>query len=373
MTQRLLDDLELVRSSVSPLLIDPGGFDRIADAVAFLPSKITTFWGLESRLGKQEALADVLLEVKNGSTGHQLLAGPASSALDRLCEQAPVWHDLRLFAQRWADEDSPLHRQIRNIWLEIDTADIVSPQQARSVVRSPSIFFGPDWNNVSRAAVAGLIDAFLAELNVFPDCRDALRALIDALPDGGRVFQIGAMLGRKEAGLRICINQLPAEAIPDWLSTLGAHGNSEPIRRFFDEMGPLLSRFALGFNLRRHGIEKKIGLECYMNPHDLGSSQWAPLLAFLERERLCLASKRKGIMDYPGRNHFPVDSNTLDNGILSKTVFRIIHHLKLTVVGERFVEAKAYLALYRPGLDTKAFSSLKGGDGGRFDGAWIVD
>src|SRR3546814_1625177 len=77
--------LEDSRSSFCEALVGPAEYAWLAEACRLLPSRLATFWGVETRLGEARPAVDLLIEVKRHSPGHALLANGASHVLDRLC------------------------------------------------------------------------------------------------------------------------------------------------------------------------------------------------------------------------------------------------------------------------------------------------
>lgn len=366
-TKSLLSVLELVKPSLPGSLIDAEGYALLAHAAERLPFELATFWGFECRLGEARATMDILFEIKRESQGRHILAGALPSTLDAMCAQWPAWENLRRFAALWADPQHAFSTQIRNIWLEFDTASAGQSLEMTDILSHPCIFFGPDSKTLKKEQDARLIcDALRAIDNPAFD-QDALDALIARLPEESRVFQVGIMLSRPNPGLRVCVGSLAAEEIPVWLHAVGWQGQMDMVANLLRQFPAGLEPFALNVNLMPDGPAEKIGLECYMNWLENDPKQWDPFLNMITAMRLCLPSKHQGILDFQGVTSFSKDYQQLPDGIVYPFLHRKLHHIKLTLMAAQVTEAKAYLALSHPGLNSKAIFSKNAG------GAWLVE
>jgi hypothetical protein len=356
--------LDHVRAALPASLVDAEGYARIAAVAAALPADVTTFWGLECRLGATEAAADILFETRNRSRGQQLLAGRLPSQLDALRQPGSVWESVQRFADAWAAPESPLARTIRNLWLEFDTAGAWSPARAGEALRRPSVFCGPvpDIARDSRP----ILDALSLFGHAAGDVWN-LDAFMSVLPDGARVFQAGLMLSRPTTDLRVCVNKLPPDALAAWLPRTGWRGNAAALRDLFSVLAPLTQTMAVGVDLTADGPADDIGLECYQDWLVDDAQQWVPLLDMLEAWQLCRPSKRQGLLDFPGITQLPDQDRRRDDGVIYLNLFRKIHHLKLRIAAGRVTEAKAYLALSRPAVPFGPSSTALGRD------AWLIE
>ena len=322
-----------------------------------LPMQLSSFWGFECRLGEPEPLSDILFEVKKGTVGPACLAGEDSSILDELWEAYPTWKTFRSFARNWINPEHPWNRDIRNLWLEMDLAG----SDAEKVLRRPNIFFGPD-EKISNERIFELIGE-LEPVFQRPRMR-ALREFIDCLPEGSRIFQIGFMLDRvDDAGIRLCVDKTGTdlEKILSWLTKLRpetSEAEIESLRGVFDAVFPLCRYSTFGFNLTEDGADGAFGVECYEEWLDDAPAQWSPLLDELPRAGLCLPEKAQGVKEYAGITALPLNKRIAGDVIYLNT-YRKIHHLKVTVSGGILTQAKAYLAVSRPGLPLSVFGLLK--------------
>jgi len=366
-TTSLLSVLEFAKPSLPVSLIDAEGYALLALAAAQLPFELATFWGFECRLVEASAKMDILFEIRRQSQGRNILAGDTPSSLDALCAKWPAWENLRKFAGLWADPQHQFSRHIRNIWLEFDTAAIEHPSQADEVLSRPCIFFGPNAKTLKKEEDARLICEALSALENPIVHEKALDALITELPGEARIFQVGIMISRPNPGLRVCVYPLTAQEIPVWLHAVGWQGDTEAIAEILQQLPQGLESFAVDVNWMPDGPAEKIGVECYMNWLEDDPKQWIPFLDMLAAKNLCLPSKYQGILDFQGITRFPKDWPRPAEGIAYTLLMRKIHHIKLSLTAGRIAEAKAYLALSHPGLNSNAIFSKNAG------GAWLVE
>ena len=319
-----------------------------------LPMRLSSFWGFECRLGEPEPFSDILFEIKKEIPGAAILAGEHPSFLDGLCEEYPAWKMLRAFAQSWTNLDHVWNDDIRNVWLEMDLVGT----EAEKVLRQPNIFFGPE-TKTSKERVFSLIEElmFLFERPAAP----ALRKFLDDLPRKASVFQIGFMLTRPDdAGMRLCVNKVAPEEILPWIAELCSMnvGEVASLRDILEAVFPLCRDLSLGFNLTKDGVGDAFGIECYEDWLNEDAEQWLPLLDHLTRKGLCLPEKAQGVRDYAGISTLPLRKRVVGDVVYLNT-YRKIHHLKLTLSRGALTQAKAYLAVNRPGLPVDLFHSWK--------------
>ncbi len=322
--------------------------ERMSRVAARLPPGLSNFWGFECRLAEDAAEADILFQTRRGAPGVSLLAGESPSALETLYTE-PAWGNLRDFATRWQQPDLALHRLVRNIWLEFDIAGVSDTATLEHAIRQPNLFIGPDATSPKRDLIElleGLCHChgrFLAALETLP-------AFLDALPEGARAFQLGLMLTRPaDHGLRVCVNEVPTDEIGPWLQRLFDSPTARALVQVVEAMQGRTEALSFGFNLTPAGLEPGLGLECYQSWKREDRPQWAPLLDELVARGLCLPHKRDGLLAYPGKLPVPKDE-CLINGRLFLETHRRIHHVKLTLTFRGVMQAKAYLAVSRPGL-----------------------
>lgn len=343
-------DLNTIYKDMPEELLEREGYLRLAAVTALLPVELSNFWGLECRLHTADPLADVLFEIKNRSLGQKLLAGHNPSSLDALCAEHSVWREMRTFAGQWAHEANILNKHICNLWLEFDTEQLTSHDFAAHLIRNPSVFLGLRSKELSRPERAEILH-YASDLLHIPGFLLAdLQSFMNSIPPAGQLFQLGSMLGRPSRDIRVCVNQLHPEVIPVWLSDVGWRGDKLALSEFLHRLTPLLRALAIDLNLTEDGPASKIGIECYMDWDNESPEQWAVLLDLMQEFVQCHPGKRKGLLQYPGAVPLPAKRRETSDNALCLSLFKMIHHIKLGWDGGCPTDAKAYLAVYRPGI-----------------------
>jgi hypothetical protein len=133
---------------------------------------------------------------------------------------------------------------------------------------------------------------------------------------------------------------------------------AESLRRVFETVLPLCRSFNFGLNLTEDGAGDTFGVECYKEWLDDDPAQWRTLLGELARCGLCLPEKAQGVMDYAGITALPL-SKRIASDVIYLNTYRKIHHLKLTISRGALAQAKAYLAVTRPGLPMDMFGMMR--------------
>jgi hypothetical protein len=354
----LSDVLRDCAPSFTPDLAGGDAWTALDAACRRLPATLSTFWGVETRLGDDRPELDVLVEIKRGAPGHALLAG-SSAAIDRLCATAETWRALRQFAMTWGDRAHALHGLVRNLWLEFDL--VAARASAADALAVPCVFWGPERAPItSGPALMDLLEAVGRAFAPYPRHlpRDLLDPLVRGLPPGARAFQVGAMRLRGDVVLRVCINAIASNAVPAWLGSAGWSGDLDALREELRALDGLVRAIAVDVDVTAAGLGPKLGIECYLDWTNASSDQWIPLLDFLGGARgLCRPAKRRAIARFPQRTDFSISEqlSVSRSGFLSPVLFRNIHHVKLAFVDDRFTEAKAYLGVARPGVSIGQF------------------
>jgi hypothetical protein len=366
----LADVFAVCEAHLAPALLDPEGRRAVRHVAAAVPAVLSTFWGLEIRLGERQARADILWEVRRDTPGAALLAGQgtepeATAALDALVAASPVWRSLRRFASRWQNDTDPA-RAIGNIWLEADTATAETGAALEAQLHRPCLFWGADPNVADSSkellsALPGLArDTFGLEL-------DAARIAgpIRALPPDADIFQTGVMGGRSGTVVRLCVRNIVAPDAARWLAAIGWPGHVPAVADLLGDFAPLLASVALDVDVTPDGIGPKLGLEFYRPFETVDPGQWQPVFEKLAAFGLALPDKLAGLSGFAGRQRFDQRDAILGRSarIGFPVIARNIHHLKLVVIGAVPVEAKAYLGIYRPGVDYRGIVGSAPGDG----------
>ena len=352
-------DLDLLHGTIPPELLNPDGYRRLTAVADMLPASLTNFWGLESRLHEPMPLTDILFEVKRNTPGHRLLAGQYTSSLDQLCRMYPLWQQIRSFAAQWIQHQSFMNKHILNLWLEFDTEKPISWEAAGGLIGLRSVFLGLRSAELTMDELHELLSQSCDLLQISGETLENVISFIGSIPQPGQLFQLGSMLGRPCRAIRLCINKLNPLLIPDWLKDMGWRGNAKALKAVFDMLAPAVRTLAVDLNFTGTGISEKIGIECYLDWDRKDTDNWADFLDELS-EYVCIhPSKRSGLLRYPGEVPLPASRRKETSDTLSLMLFKMIHHIKLGFHDGGITDAKAYLAIYRPGIQP--------------DNNWLVD
>lgn len=343
---------ELVRSSFTSDLLDEDSLEIMGNICARFPMDFATFWGIECRIGEMAPRGDILFEIKRGAPGHFLLTGEPINLLDTLCEKACIWSKLRGFAHNWLDNEHWSANYIRNIWLEFDSASLNKGAGIDELLKTPSLFWGPNPNKpipyhgwTSMIEEISRFHETIAEAKLICD-------FISVLPESAHLFQLGMMISRSQPVLRLCINRISPEKIPDCLDRMGWQGNLTALRRYLNTFAPFFKSMAVDLDLTPDGLREKLGLECYLDTWgDCASEPWNPCFDFLVELGLCLPWKRDALLAYPRRTRMSQKRDIREKGISYPVLYQDIHHIKLTFTSGDVQEAKAYIGVHRPGIN----------------------
>lgn len=183
--------------------------------------------------------------------------------------------------------------------------------------------------------------------------REAVERVYSALPPGAHVNSIGAMPSRGLRSVRLPVDGISAERVPEFLNRIGWTGPVERVQRVLVGMLDVAPRFRLAVDVTAHGPRSRLGLE--LRPKSshtartarnswLSSArgEWRPVVERLVSQGWCLPEKGAALLAFAGLDQlFGFDS------VLN--VYRGIGIVKVTVSPDD-VEAKAYvgMAVFEP-------------------------
>ena len=311
------------------LLIGSEGCDyieRLTEWLGFL-DKARNF-GLECPLGGKEKRGDFFA----------CLTRAQWAGVPPVFGNECAWQRIADFAAWWtkAQDQAALIRD--EIWVEFDLA---KPPVAVPV---PNFFFGifgQKQQDYFPAVVAGL-----TALGVSMPGSQA-RLLAQCLQFFAPVctgFQIGVMLSRVQAPLRLCAFSVAAEDLQVILATLGRNpfagvSDWEPERL---QLGGVYSAVDLDIGMV---LGNKVGLEIDLSPiHSVRaqrhSTQWPELVNRLEKCGWSEKERGQGVLSWPGGWHCGSADAWLQTG---PVLLRTISHIKLDFQLGLPPKAKAYL------------------------------
>jgi hypothetical protein len=323
--------------------------DAIPDYAAF------GMLGFELRLDR-DSTVDLLVCATRTAAGPRWLHSMAEALASR--QPASPWQPLAAFARQW--HQGRLTDLVDRVWLEFDC------QQDRGITELPipSVFSSTYPTHTDERVLAADLSAVTDALEILlakpltPSLVRILAIIEEALSPGGRTVQVGAMLGRGPAAVRVCVVGPGASALCMVLDRVGWPGAVEQVQSILESLGELSRFLCLDLDVGPTGLAGTAGIEFYVNTSDepADASQWRPLLSRFEHMNLVTVTKSAALGTYP---RVQVSKGFLDRlpaGYARATALlaghRIgrfvmhLHHIKLTVSYHRPAAAKAYMGLW---------------------------
>ncbi len=224
--------------------------------------------------------------------------------------------------------DQTVIPDLESLWYEIDYAEFRKARETGEKI-SPCLFANIKFTHQDAAAWDAFLPPFLGEDRA-KNLRAPLERVLEKLPKGANIKQIGTMTSRGELDVMRLVIMFPGwETIPDGLAAIGWRGDTAALR---EALAPWreTEKIAVNIDLGENGVLPKIGVEVF--------SRWRhPLLVDmfitrLEAAGLCLPSKaealRRWIRIRPDGDPF---------------IQSLIAYFKLNYRDGKIAEAKAYL------------------------------
>ena len=224
--------------------------------------------------------------------------------------------------------DETVVPDLESLWYEIDYAEFRKAQETGEKI-SPCLFANIKFTHQDAAAWDAFLPPFLGEDRA-KNLRAPLERVLEKLPKGANIKQIGTMTSRGELDVMRLVIMFPGwETIPDGLAAIGWRGDTAALR---EALAPWreTEKIAVNIDLGENGVLPKIGVEVF--------SRWRhPLLVDkfitrLEAAGLCLPSKaealRRWIRIRPDGDPF---------------IQSLIAYFKLNYRDGKIAEVKAYL------------------------------
>ena len=344
MTEKFRAIVPELQPFVPRSLIDGRGWERLLERVGGLPAcAVAAGVGFEFRL-VGDASADMAVSVRPGLplldyyVGRGKAAAPGStlSSLGRFLDRV---------AGRENSSDCPCSGWFDSAMLEYDAAGDAAGQPTDPGLFIRLVHDRPHWPSLP---TPGILAATLAKaVGWAEDGREerAVEGVYAALPPGGRVGQIGAMPGRAPRLIRLIVDDVAEEDVPDFLGRLSWPGEAGLVMAVLGEMGDVAPHFRLSLDVSVAGLSPRLGLEFYPlverqdRDHWLttGRSVWRPIVERIQALQWCQADKARGLLDFPGLTRL-----FTERGVL--ILYRGINHVKVTIEAGS-VSAKAYAGL----------------------------
>lgn len=325
-----------VLPDLQPTLLSERAREAVTDIADALPC-LTRQFGFECRLAADDDVVDFGLAVSAADGGREALVGRTGDpVLFHAVEREEGWRRLRAFAEAWCDPAAPLHAWSPFVGLEFDAA------AAAQWVPVPSVFVALDaplgGDGFSRPQLeAARQAAALLRDGLSPALADALTACFDALPPGGQVLHVGAMLGRAQEGLRVSL-ALPATESRDTLSRLGGAAVLPSLHAAQAALPGRFFTMQIDVDLLP-AFSPRVGVG--LRPAQSERADWAALLAELVALDWASEAKATALLDWIGVGR-AVRAGAAGGW---ETCRRDLSHVKLVCAPGRDVAAKVYFGV----------------------------
>ncbi|MCR9144202.1 MAG: hypothetical protein NXI24_18285 [bacterium] len=342
---------------------------RIRTAHETLPDYSTVAAGFEIRLGdgapsasQVDSFAAVSADPQSRDAFATILNPPDehSAACENIADRAIVsshaWQRVCQFCDDWRQSNSPLH-DITHLWLEFDHAD---EADAHPTSPAPSLIYAPpvpqepntansDATDTSALRTQRALDLLLGE----SETTDAIaanylrcEAALGSYP-GARIKHAGVMLPRKIQAVRIVIENLAAQDLPEYLERIGWPGDFARLRTFLHEYKPYLTQTLVDLDLSET-LYPNLGIEISFPQAEI--DRWPGFLQTLVDRGLCCPKKAAALAGWIGPYGLEIPELETPKAT-APILWRTLNHVKLTLgsdgqkaTDDRCVcSAKAYL------------------------------
>ena len=311
--------------------------ELLKDAAGLFPPLLRL--GLECRLNGHPQVDLQLCMRRDEDDLQRLLQWVRAEFADADSEQEKI----TAFFQKWAYDSSPYHKNITEIFLELD----VLP----SGNRVPLLFFALEPNLSAVEIKAFCLPVLKETLGSDRSFFKLFEIIADARPEGAFVAYIGMLFSRDIDVLRVNIKKMTISAVVPFLIKIGYQWITPELEQWITFVFSYTDRVTLCLDIGKD-VYPKIGFECFWNEQPPRETYWSHFLNELQDQNLCLAEKLAAVLTWdseilPGQitgwpQHLWIQSLTKPDNeftILKKK----LSHLKLAYTPGKQAELKAYL------------------------------
>lgn len=329
--------LEVFSPHLAPAVFDRAALGRLRAVARLLPP--CSLGGFELRARDDQPTVDFFVRLPYVDPGF------APSLLTH-----PVWQGLRRLCHAVASPSGRLHEQVTHLFLEFDLG---APPSATPI---PGLFLEL---NASRALTLPDLLA-MAELQGIPRSPprispEALGRCLTALPAGARVADLGVMLSRPGAPLRLVIQHVQTPGVCRYLDAIGWRDPSGRFSTLVDDIAAHADADAMLDIDVADSVRPKVGVEFYLRGDTDELPRWSALFALLVQRGLAGPAKTAAILEWPGfiqegaAGHAWSENLALGDllfrGTARSLFWRTINHIKLSYQPDQEPEIKIYLGL----------------------------
>ncbi|HLZ61376.1 MAG TPA: hypothetical protein VKR06_30890 [Ktedonosporobacter sp.] len=320
----LTDYTRTIQPHIPPGVISHEAFERVFTLTSHFPADLANrIFDFEIYLGKNQS--DLALHFAATSESRRQLG--QVSAFDDV-----AWEKIGRFSQLWCESMSLVQQHTDHVWLAFDL------DQPVPEIPVPGFFYCAVSSQRQEDDPASII-RFLA--SIFRDpayiacLDDNLTRCLHSIPRHARINQVGFGLLRNHDAIRLQVIGITPQEIPAYLKAVGWAYSTAPLQSVIQHISSL-DIVALVIDVSA-SIYPKIGLECFLNRHDV---RWQTLLDHLVKQGLCLPDKRDFLAPYPA-------TKVCQLGEQLSLTRQGLSHIKISYHPEQTttqLEAKAYLA-----------------------------
>ena len=313
-------------------LVPHSAFAEIESVARFVPEAMS-FFILECHLGNTPTRVDFSTCTTAADKGPRILGPSLQSTMDASRPEArETWNAIRTFCLQWADPATPFFDRIPLVWLEFDVVGPVSELPVPSVFfclkdmlrdrsDSPAKTGDPQADRqTSERILSGLLKA-----STLSALKDNLDICFGALPSGGRISQVGAMLSRSTDAIRLCV-EISKDLALNYLTDVGWQGRTAGVEDLLSTFSPCADRLYLSLDVGS-AISPRVGLEFIFNTLPDREPRGTEFLDRLLGRSLCTADQHEALLAWPGLSRVtsPADS-------APTTLCRWLSHVKVVLL-----------------------------------------
>ncbi|WP_143310056.1 prenyltransferase/squalene oxidase repeat-containing protein [Chitinophaga vietnamensis] len=322
--------------SLPQALVSPAQLPLLKTAADFFPPLIR--FGLECRLDHHEQV-DLQLCIRRDEDDLPALSDWVQNKFAGNLEHEHISH----FFKTWADQLSSYHKNITEVFLELD----VLP----SGVKTPLLFFElqPGLDDIDRKDVCfTVLKETLGEDRSF---YDLFETIFHACPPPAYIAYLGIMFSRDVDVLRVNIKKLPMAAVAPFLEKIGYAWTGPTLDRWISFVHSYADRVTLCIDIGKN-VFPKIGFECFWDKQPPIDTYWR---FFIEKINTCHHYKKdkiEAILNWD-KEIFPGQTNDWPEHLWIASLRkpeneftflkRKLSHLKLSYCPDKEIALKAYL------------------------------
>jgi hypothetical protein len=338
-----------VESNIPGDLISSQNYREMKELASCFQGPITSFFGFETRMNTGETKSDFLFAVSSKKGEREILKDLFTSGkLPQSFLSEMEWKNLEKFVTTWTNPDSTIHDTVLGLWFEFDLIKD-APE-----VPIPCIFLHTiplQMNNPEEIQQCKWLTQSALPLlighSVSPTIEFQIFEAIRQLPKGASVFQVGVMLSRSAAGVRLVFNKIEVKDILPYLKRIGWSEKNEKLSHLIKELQNQGVHIVLHVSIGEKGIEPKIGLECSFYPFRYhNETKWPEFFEYLIQKGWCLPEKKNALLGFSGIKQEDPQEIVLPISSMKRSstpaLVRYISHVKLVYTPNQPIEAKVY-------------------------------